>query len=187
MTKKIALFDMDDTLCDYSGQLMKDLGKVYSPSELKDIQLYNSRIPREIRNQIKKIRGQEGWWRNLPFSGEGMEIWQYMLSLGFENYIATKGPYKDANAWKEKREWQKIFLPEAKGLIITDDKSLIRGDVLVDDWPPYVAKWLDVNKNGVAIMPVKAYNLKFKHDRAIFYLGTDLGGIDGLLSKHDLL
>ena len=187
MERKIALFDMDDTLCDYRGKLTRDLSESLGKEAIADIDLFHERIPLKIREAIKEIRQQEGWWRTLPFLSSGMGLWQYLSSLGLENHIASNGPYQDTNGWKEKFEWQKLFLPEAKNITITLDKSCIRGDVLVDDWPAYVKKWLDMNKKSVAILPIQTYNNDFKHPRAIHYDGKNFGELEKFLVKHKVI
>jgi 5'-nucleotidase len=62
-------------------------------------------------------------------------------------------------------------LPDAS-ITITEDKSLVYGRVLVDDFPPYVDRWLKWRKNGVAIMPAAKYNETYIHPNMIRYDGS---------------
>lgn len=187
MEKKIALFDMDDTLCDYIGQLKRDLLEFYSPEIVEKVDLYHGRTAREVREKIREIRAREGWWRSLIPLGSGMELWDFMKSLGFENHILTKGPYNDDNAWKEKKQWKDFYLREAKNFTITEDKSGMRGDVLVDDFPLYVTNWLKRNENSVAILPVQPYNLDYRNPRAIISTGQNYGELEKFLAEHKLI
>ncbi len=184
MERKIALFDMDDTLCDYRGKLMKDLSYRLPSEELEEIDLFQSRLSKNIRNEIKKIRCEKGWWKNLPMLEDGLALWKFIRELGFETHLATKGPYHDTNGWKEKFEWQKKYLPEAEGITITLDKSNIFGDLLVDDWPPYIKKWLEKNPQGLAIIPKRSYNLGvILKDRIKYYNGNNFEELKDFLSQ----
>jgi beta-phosphoglucomutase-like phosphatase (HAD superfamily) len=190
MEKKIALFDMDDTLVDYRGKLLRDLAENMGDEFLKDLDLYSEeRIPLVIRQKIKQIRQQKGWWASLPYNNDGVQLWQYFRNNGFETHILTKAPYRkeDSNGWSEKFEWHKIFLPEAENFTETLDKTTTFGNILVDDWPSYVTPWLEQWKDSVAILPVRPYNLDFKHPRAIHYDGKNFKELEKFLSKHNLL
>lgn len=172
-SRLIALFDMDDTLCDTMGQLKRDLAKRVSAEEFSQFKPYSEKSTPNIKSKIKEIRNRPNWWRNLPRLQAGFDILNITTELGFENYIVTKGPYKIDMAFSEKRQWQKRELPDLK-LIITDDKSIIQGNVLIDDWPPYLRSWIDNNPRGKAIMPLTEYNKNFNHSDILTYDGSNL-------------
>ena len=50
---------------------------------------------------------------------------------------------------------------------VTSDKSLIYGKVLVEDWPPYVEKWLKWRKRGLEVLMDRPYNRGFKHPNVV--------------------
>lgn len=188
MKQKTALFDMDETLCDTWGQTIKDLSSYFPQEALMNLIPYEDSMPLEIRKKIKEIRNQKDWWRTLPTIESGTQLWQYMRGLGFETALATKGPYLQPQAWGEKLQWQKEILPEADEIIISSkNKNRIDGDVLVDDWPTYVAGFLENHSKSVAIVPERQYNLEFKHPRAIHYDGKNFKQIEQFLAEHKLL
>ncbi len=180
-SRLIALFDMDDTLCDTMGQLKKDLAKRVSPEEFTKFKPYSEKLTPLLKSKINEIRTQPGWWRNLPRLQSGFDILSITKELGYENYIVTKGPYKLDGAFSEKRQWQKRELPELK-LIITDDKSIIHGNVLIDDWPPYLRSWLESHPKEKAIMPLNEYNKNFQHPNILAYDGSNLEQVHKFLT-----
>ena len=177
----IALFDMDDTLCDTMGQLRIDLSKVVSNEELLQFKPYENST-HHIREKRKEIMSKPGWWRDLPKLKAGFDILNITRELGYENYIVTKGPAKLDLAFTEKRQWQKRETPDLK-FIITDDKSIIEGNVLIDDWPPYLESWLKYHPNGKAIMPLNSYNLSFEHPKILKYDSTNISEVRAFLEE----
>lgn len=185
---KTALFDMDETLCDTWGKTLKDLTDYFPQKILKELHPYEDSMPQEIKERIKEIQNRKDWWRTLPVLEKGIQLWQYLRTLGFETALATKGPYLKPQAWGEKFQWQKELLPEADEMIITSkNKERIRGEILVDDWPSYVLGFLEKNKNSIAIIPEREYNLKFKHPRTVHYTGNNFEQLEEFLKKHKLL
>lgn len=115
---------MDDVLCDYVAERNKKL------LENPDI-LYP--------------QSQYGFFTNLePIEGaiEGVNY----LRTKFDVYILTRPSYKNPLCYTEKRIWiEKHFgLEFCKNLIIAYDKSLLRGDYLIDDvrWDDFEGKQL---------------------------------------------
>lgn len=80
-----------------------------------------------------------------------------LREFDFELHVATKGPYNRPNAWAEKVKWCHKHLRDAS-VHVVDDKSLLYGKVLVDDWPAYVEKWLEWRPRGLVVMPAYGYN-----------------------------
>lgn len=170
--RKIALFDMDDTLCDYTGRLLrdlKDIKSIYEP-EVTLEQIHECYDYIEARRHM--ITSQLGWFKNLPVYNPGMEILSMCYSLGYNIGILTKGPQRKYNAWNEKVEWvHNNINPEViEGVTICHDKSLVYADVLVDDWPGYVEEWLKYRPRGLVIMPWHKHNKDFKHKNVIHYI-----------------
>ena len=99
---KIALFDMDNTLCDYAGAMYRDLAKMASPEE-PSINL--SDMPEWLEARSDAVKARPGWWLDLNPIGPGMEVLNIALEIGFECHILTKGPWRTTPAWTEKVEW----------------------------------------------------------------------------------
>lgn len=153
--ENIALVDMDGTLVDYEGTLTYDLRLLSSPEEpeYSIAETHNDGAPDFIRNRIKMIREIPGWWRNLPRLHNGFLLLEVAKTVGFEIVILTKGPSSNPTAWKEKVEWVRDHLGDVK-ITITEDKGLVYGKMLVDDYLPYMTRWLTWRPRGLGIMPV---------------------------------
>lgn len=173
-SEKIALVDMDGTLVDFIGQMAKELQQMRSPNESYfDIWAdWNSR-PDWIEKRMDVIKRQPGWWRNLPNVDLGHHVLDMILKIGYETHILTKGPYRTTTAWTEKVDWCRANLPAEVKVTITEDKGLVYGRVLVDDYPDYVTRWLQWRPRGTVIMPQNPGNKDFRHPRVTLYDGSN--------------
>jgi 5'-nucleotidase len=173
-SENIALFDMDGTLCDYDFKLRRDLKALSSPSEpkLKMNDFHN--LPRYLRKRAELITSREQWWASLPRFKLGWDVLSVTQKYGFRTVILTQGPRKNKNAWSGKKEWIDENLGQDADMIITRDKSLVYGKILVDDWPEYIEGWLENRPRGLVIMPAHKYNENFKHANVIRYDGTNM-------------
>ncbi len=168
---RIALFDLDGTLADWDGHMRDHLTRLLSPGETLPEQIHDEKLP-WLKARMDVIKRQTGWWKNLPVFQLGWNVLNMARSIGFDISILTKGPYNTTSAWTEKVEWCRERLPHVK-VTITEDKSMVYGRVLVDDWPEYVEPWLRVRPRGIVIMPAQPWNRKFRHERAVRYDGTN--------------
>jgi len=183
--RKIALFDMDGTLADYDGQLLKDLQKIASPIEspIDGFDIHKGGGYLESRRHM--ITSQVGWWLKLKKFQLGFDILELCKSIGYEIVVLTKGPSTKYNAWSEKVEWCNKYLKEyIKGVTITNDKGLVYGKVLVDDFPDYIISWLNHRPRGLVIMPAHPFNESFEHPNVVRYDGTNIEEVKERLLKQ---
>jgi 5'(3')-deoxyribonucleotidase len=173
--RKIALFDMDGTLADYDGQLLKDLNRIKSElePEISSESVHEGTGYLEERRHI--ITNQAGWWLKLPKFQLGFDVFEMVKKIGFDTAILTKGPATKYHAWSEKLQWihEKIGKEDCGGVTITHDKGLVYGSVLVDDFPDYVEAWLKFRPRGLVIMPAHSFNKGYCHPNVIRYDGTN--------------
>lgn len=190
---RIALLDMDGTLADYDAGLARDYDKIIDDEELNYAELMQrfgdrDKLPQYIFERRQLITSQVGWWRNLPKLDVGFEIVSVLDEFHFDFHVATKGPSSKPQAWKEKVEWVREHLPEAS-VHVTEQKSLLYGKVLVDDWPPYVESWLQWRPRGLVVMPAHNYNKDMKmHPQVLRYksgMQDTLKEILGVLLNED--
>ena len=107
MKKKIVYVDLDGVLADY------DQAKIGTTEE---------------------DRRQKGFFENLsPIEG-AIEAFK-KLSEKYETYFLSTAPWTNLHAPSEKRIWVEKHLGEYafKKLILTHNKSLLKGDYLIDD------------------------------------------------------
>jgi len=150
---KIALVDMDGTLCDFRGALDRDLARVLNGrgSEVN--------VPPCVKQEIEYlIRGQAGWYFNLKPLPLGFEILRMLQDIGFRIMILTKSSKESKNAWSEKAAWIKEHLPPEVEVTVTMDKAGYYGRVLVDDYPNHFLRWMDRRPRGIVVMPCQTWN-----------------------------
>jgi FMN phosphatase YigB (HAD superfamily) len=169
---KIVLFDLDGTLADYDGQLLKDLQSIACEHEPPPV-LYADIPYLEARRHV--ITSQVGWWLKLEKFQLGWDVLEVAKDIGYSIAVLTKGPSQKHAAWAEKIEWCNRHLADyVDGVTITHDKGLVYGAVLVDDYPEYIKKWLEHRPRGLVIMPAHEHNAGFAHANVVRYDGTNL-------------
>ena len=174
--ENIALFDLDGTLADYDGAMLRDLPLLAAPGE-PAYSLYHEDLPAHIEARKNAISRQPGWWSSLEELALGFDVLRECIALSFQIHVLTKGPRSKPAAWKEKVEWfQQHVLPLAPeaDITITLDKGLVYGKVLVDDFPPYMLRWLEHRPRGLGIMPLGEQNKDFSHPNVVLYDGSNL-------------
>jgi hypothetical protein len=161
----IALIDLDGTLIDYKSDLKRDLLKLKGPDEPESWE--DDKEPKYIKARMDLIRASSDWWENLTPLQRGLDVVLVMRQLGFRIVVCTQGPKKNAEAWKGKMLWVQKNLIYPTDIIITRDKGLIYGNVLMDDYPGYITNWLKHRPRGLVIMPAHDYNKDFAHKNVI--------------------
>jgi hypothetical protein len=174
MEDKVALFDMDGTLADYEGQLLKDLAALRSPGE-PDIHPYHDdqNTPVWLENRMKLIKNSKGWWERLSPMPDGFQIFNHAKAMGFDLAVLTKGPRTTHNAWSEKLIWCQAYLGEDIDVTITFKKARVYGRLLVDDFPEYIKSWLDRRPRGRVIMPTRRCNIGFEYPQVVRFGGGE--------------
>jgi 5'(3')-deoxyribonucleotidase len=116
MNKPIVVYiDMDDVLCDFSKAHATDLA---------------------ANPNIAFPQSQYGFFADLePINGATGSVKQLISDPRFEVYILTAPSYLNPMCYTEKRVWiEKHFGVEfTKNLIISYNKALLMGDILIDD------------------------------------------------------
>lgn len=129
--KPILFIDMDETIVDFLGSeaLRSWDGKRNPP------QMY-----------------EPGFFRNLqPLTGAKSAMYALIQSEMFDIYILTKPVSKSPDSYKEKVEWIASHFPDLLDkVIMTQNKLLMKGDILVDDdrtWKDFQGIFLHFNRN----------------------------------------
>lgn len=111
----IIYIDMDDVLCDFSGEHSRDLEK----------------NPLMIFPQ-----SQYGFYQKLPPLDGAIEAVKALYdSDTYSPYILTAPSTRNPFSYTEKRVWieEKLGFSFVERLIICSHKGLLKGDVLIDD------------------------------------------------------
>lgn len=181
---KVCMFDMDDTLYDYVGQLRRDLELLRSPQEEPLPENFWIDAAPWLKRRMDLIRNWPGWWRNLPRFQLGWDVYAVAVEIGYEVEILTKGPWSSLSAWSEKAERVRAdFGREVALTIVGGTKRRTYARVLVDDYPPYVLDWLAHRPRGLAVVPAHDYNADIEHPNVIRYDGTNLDAVTDAMTR----
>lgn len=170
MSEKIALVDMDGTLCNFDKAMRRDLVKLAGPNEPPPRMGKYDGMPDHIKARRELIKSQPGWWRELEPMEDGMHVLNLMETMGFDVHILTQGPRGTTSAWSEKVQWCVDHLGlvgDRYDITITRNKGIAYGRVLMDDWPEYGLAWLEHRPRGLLLMPDRPWNKGFKHPNCV--------------------
>ena len=143
----VANVDLDDTMLDWTGKLVRKIEKKYPQIEIIErkshtIWNYSSNYPEKYRERIDEIWHQPGFYRDLELIPGAKEGYKFLIENNcIVHFVST--PIVGINrgiCMLEKFECLKntLGLKAAELLIPTGDKTLIRADFLIDDNPVIV-------------------------------------------------
>lgn len=164
--KEVILVDQDGVLADFERGFLDEWKKRYPershiPLEQRSTHSIADQYPISERLLIREIMTEEGFVCNLPPITGAIQALNDMRSAGLIVKICTSPLSNYTNCVEEKYMWVEahLGLEWTRDLILTKDKTLIRGDVLIDDKPSvegvYVPDWEHVifdqpyNRNSV--------------------------------------
>lgn len=172
--KPRVLVDLDGTVADYSKALQRDELAILSPNETPRLEPEAEDEYPYVKLRRRIIKSQPNWWFNLEPIERGLRIVKLMDELGFRITVLTRGPRSNPNAWAEKVSWVKVHMPASSRVCVMDDeKAIVYGRVLMDDWVPYVKPWLRERPRGLVIMPDQPWNQGFEHPQVIRHTGEN--------------
>ena len=154
----VALIDMDGTVADFDGAMRRDLATLTSPGEqVIAAGPDDSDEPLWLKARKKLTKTQPGWWRNLPVYGIGMAAYTH-LRVG--DVLAAPLDLLGPRLRAAVRPLGQDHHREARvaQVTITEDKGLVYGKVLVDDWPAYGIRWLEWRPRGLLVVPAWPWN-----------------------------
>jgi 5'-nucleotidase len=142
MEKKIILVDMDGPLAQFEETFLKEWKKMF-PKEphipLRHRRKFYPRdeYPEKLRPKVEQIYKDRDFYPKISPVEEGLRAMRDMLALGIEVFICTTPLSFYYHCVFEKYDWVERHLGYefTKRLILTRDKTLIRGDLLIDDKP----------------------------------------------------
>ena len=153
----VALIDLGDTLCECTPAVRAGLAALRQPGE-RESEEGLIPLPDYLESRRRQVMSAPGFWLNLEPRRSGFELLELLRESGFLVYVLTKGPTSPPHVWADKVAWCRAHLPDVP-VIVTDDKARVHGDVLVDDWLPYVERWQRQWPDGLAIVPEQPWNM----------------------------
>ena len=131
----IILVDMDNTIVDYSTPIAEELLCKTGVDATYD----NWTFFTENNNELKKIQKdkqkEDGFFYSLkPIKG-ALDALREMEEMGFTVFIVSSPSVSSDTCHSDKVRWLKKYLGEewARRLVLTKDKTIIYGHVLIDD------------------------------------------------------
>ncbi len=142
MEIKTILVDMDGVLADFDFQFIKIWRERYPGRfQLDQDNRTSSRIsddfPSDLRKDVREIYTTPGFYRSLPEIPGAIKAINDMAQFGIDVWICTSPLLEYENCVLEKYQWIDYHLgkPWTERIILTRNKILVRGDVLIDDCP----------------------------------------------------
>jgi 5'(3')-deoxyribonucleotidase len=175
LAEPIALVDLDGTLADFDRVMKAELEKLRSSGEdSKYDDTAHEDVP-YIKARRRLIKRQPGFWRDLPELPLGFDVLRELRELRFRPHVLSKGPVNVVAAWTEKVDWCRTHVPDLP-IILSEDKGLVYGKVLVDDWPPYIRRWIEWRPRGLVIAVAQSWNatIEAESPNIIRYDGTNI-------------
>lgn len=138
----LILLDQDGVLADFERGFYNAWNAMPRPCpavELAQRQSFYLRedYPASVRADIEAIYTAPGFFRELPPHEGALQGFKAMLERGHDVRICTSPLSNYRNCVAEKYEWveQHLGLEFVTKIILTKDKTWVRGDVLIDDKP----------------------------------------------------
>ena len=165
----IILVDMDDVLADFDGEFYRRWKvlhpeKEITPPEKRKNFYIKDESPEEYRQFISEINTTQGFIKSLPVIPGSLEGIRDIANSGYNVFICTSPLDAYHNCVKEKYEWieEKLGIEWTKKLILTKDKTLIYGNILIDDKPEIKGS---ADPQWEHIVFDKSYNRRTNHAR----------------------
>ncbi len=163
----VANIDLDGTVANFNKGLLTALNEIRNPTQEREYTSQDLDDPPDwLEARMGYIKRHPGFWRNLETIPLGLRVVELIRDAGFRLNVLTKGPRRSTSAWTEKVEWSHEYLPDAQ-ITITEDKGLVYGKVLFDDWPAYINRWLDHRPRGLVLMLDHSWNQGSQHPNVI--------------------
>lgn len=140
--KKLILLDMDGPLVDFEGAFFERWRELYPERkfvlpEAREYFYIEDQYPEEYKDDIQNIFKTKGFVLKMKPSENALEGINVLEERGYVVKICTSPMTKSPNNISEKVEWieKNMGKKKLRDLIITKDKTLVRGDYLIDDRP----------------------------------------------------
>lgn len=135
------LLDMDGPLADFDKRGWEIIAKQGIPTD----QGVYGQTSRYFTDHIVNVNhrvwmreriAQSGWFADLPVTEGSQEGVEELLSHGIDLWVVTKPMEGNPTCRDDKGRWLRKHFPYLeKRMVIAPDKSIVAGDILLDDAP----------------------------------------------------
>lgn len=183
MNKPVIIIDMDDTIAETTSTWQARLKEKYGVDPVKEITEYNMKkfYPTLTDDQVYGIIREPDFFRILPPIEGAQEAIQDFISRGWDVRLGTVLHPDTKHGYVAKLEWVEEYLPDLAGKTIVfggHDKTLIWGNILVDDHPKHIEGFrgeipiiFDRPWNRELEKRLRATNWKEAHQYIVQYMG----------------
>lgn len=156
------LVDMDDVIADFNKEILTRWKKKYpneihfEPEEITTFYI-KEMFPKDLQPKLEEIYYAKGFIKKLPQIEGALEALVEMEKLVDEVFICTSPLTNYKNCVLEKYEWVEKNLGKdwTKRIILTKDKTVIWGNILIDDKPEITGVEMPVWEH---VLYTKPYN-----------------------------
>jgi len=136
LSPPVVLVDMDGCLVDWDAGFMA-AWRGRSPIIRSLSYSMEECVPSTHRDECLELYHSAGFFRSLPPMAGGVEAVRALAAAGYRVFLCTAPVTTSEHCAGEKFEWVREHLgPEwVPRIILTSDKTFVRGDVLIDDKP----------------------------------------------------
>ncbi len=138
----IILVDQDGVLANYQERFLElwrnaHPEKFWLPTEMLTEHDTDKNYPSEYRELIEDITLQKGFFESLQPIAGGKEALEELLARGHDVRICTAPKREHQHCVPEKFAWVEKYLGKkwTERIVLTRDKTLVYGDILIDDKP----------------------------------------------------
>jgi len=136
LSPPVILLDMDGVLVDWdAGFLSAWSGR--SPVNRQESYAMEKCVPPHLEEEARAVFHADGFFANLPPMPGAVAAVKRMAEMGYKVMFCTSPVLTSGSCPSEKFEWiRKHFGAGWVGqIVMTSDKTVVRGDVLIDDKP----------------------------------------------------
>lgn len=170
----IILIDMDDVLADFDGGFLikwreKYPNEFFIPLDERKEFYMRDEYPEKLLPQMTEMFTEKGFVENLPCIEGSIEAIKSIKDKGHDVFICTSPMRQYQNCVAEKYMWveKNLGFEWTHKLILSRDKTLVQGDLLIDDKPEVIGSARPVWEH---ILFDKAYNKNIQNKRRINWL-----------------
>ncbi len=138
----IILVDQDGPLASFEKGFLENWRAQFPeephiPLEQRTTFYPRDQYPEHLREKVESIYFAKGFYLGLPPTTGAVEAMHELVASGHEIMICTSPLGRYENCVLEKYQWVERHLGKdfINRIVLTRDKTLVRGDLLVDDKP----------------------------------------------------
>ena len=136
LSAPVILLDMDGVLVDWDAGFVKAWGGL-SPIDRRKSYAMEDCVPPEYRERAVEVFHRRRFFAELPPRAGAVDAVRRMVGVGLRVYFCTAPVLTSEWCASEKYEWiiRHFGQSAAVRIIMTSDKTAVRGDVLIDNKP----------------------------------------------------